>query len=456
MWFRRDLRLGDNPALLESIAAARSTADDRVVPLFVIDPVLWTASVRSSYLRRSLAALDRQLDGALLVLAGPPESVLPRVAQLAFATSVHIAADHGPYGRRRDERVQAALGAVPLVRTGSSYAVAPGRVRKSDGDAYLVFTPFSRAWADHGWRAPAGAVPDNANWWRPITGDDLPSTELEPGALPAGERAARERWHEFVTDDLDEYADRRDRPDLAGTSRLSHHLKFGELHPRTLLADLSARGAVGDPFRRQLCWREFYADRLFHRPDSGRQSLDRRFDDLMPWASDADAAFAAWRTGLTGYPIVDAGMRQLRTEGWIHNRVRMVVASFLVKDLHLPWQLGAAEFMRWLRDGDLASNSHGWQWVAGCGTDAAPFHRVFNPVRQGLTFDPDGDFVRRYIPELRHVGGASVHEPWLVPDGYAHGYPERSVDHSVERLAALADYAAIRHDRKRSAVDQST
>jgi deoxyribodipyrimidine photo-lyase len=165
----------------------------------------------------------------------------------------------------------------------------------------------------------------------------------------------------------------------------------------------------------------------------------------MPWATGpgAEAHFAAWAAGRTGYPLVDAGMRQLASEGWIHNRVRMVVASFLVKDLHLPWQRGAAEFMHALRDGDLASNAHGWQWTAGCGTDAAPFYRVFNPVLQGLTHDPEGDYVRQYVPELRHLPGAAAHEPWKHPDGLAHGYPQRIVDHGVERSTALADFSAI-------------
>jgi deoxyribodipyrimidine photo-lyase len=259
---------------------------------------------------------------------------------------------------------------------------------------------------------------------------------------PAGEAAAHAAWDAFRASRLTGYGSTRNRPDLDATSRLSHHLRFGEIHPRTLLAAL---GPDDDTFRRELCWREFYADVLATHPSSARLSLDRRFDDDMTWTEGdaADAAFEAWRTGRTGYPLVDAGMRQLRAEGWMHNRVRMVVASFLVKDLHLPWQAGAAEFMRHLCDGDLASNAHGWQWTAGCGTDAAPFYRVFNPVRQGLSFDPDGVYVRRYVPELAHLPGAAAHEPWNAPDGDAHGYPARIVDHAVERLAALAMHRAV-------------
>jgi deoxyribodipyrimidine photo-lyase len=268
----------------------------------------------------------------------------------------------------------------------------------------------------------------------------------DPGVAlpPAGEAAAWERWASFAAAGLAEYKARRDRPDVDGTSTLSHHLRFGEIHPRSLLAQLGD-GPGDEAYRRELCWREFYADVLFQAPDSARSSLDRRFDEVMTWTRGpiADERFEAWATGRTGYPFVDAGMRQLRADGWIHNRVRMVVASFLVKDLHLPWQRGAREFMHWLRDGDLASNVHGWQWTAGCGTDAAPFFRVFNPVLQGRKFDPDGDYVRRYVPELAHLEGGTVHEPWAVPDGYAGGYAERIVDHHAERDAALRDYAAL-------------
>ena len=263
---------------------------------------------------------------------------------------------------------------------------------------------------------------------------------------PAGEKAAWERWEQFRSTRLAGYSEDRNRADLDGTSALSHHLRFGEIHPRSLLAELGERD---ETFRKELCWREFYADVLFQRPDSARVSLDPRFDEVMRWSTGraADDALAAWREGRTGYPFVDAGMRQLRAEGWVHNRVRMVVASFLVKDLHLPWQHGAREFMRWLRDGDLASNAHGWQWTAGCGTDAAPFYRVFNPVLQGLKFDPDGDYVRRYVPELAHLAGAAAHEPWKHPEGLTHGYPERIVDHAAEREAALADFARLKEER---------
>ena len=254
------------------------------------------------------------------------------------------------------------------------------------------------------------------------------------GVVAGGNWAHFHAWH------LSTYDEGRNRPDLDGTSAMSHHLKYGEIHPRSILAELTD---ADDGFRREICWREFYAEVLHQRPDSVRASLDARYDSSMRWVDDEEA-FDAWAHGRTGFPFVDAGMRQLRAEGWMHNRVRMVVASFLVKDLHQPWQRGAAEFMHWLRDGDVASNTHGWQWTAGCGTDASPFYRVFNPISQGLKFDPQGDYVRRYIPELGHLTGKTAHEPWDVLGGYDHGYPEPIVDHKAEREVALADFAAIK------------
>ena len=445
MWFRRDLRLADNPALLAAVEAARADGDGRVVPLFVVDPTLWEPAgpIRQTYLVESLNALGASIDRNLLIRHGDPRTVLSEVVKASGATSVHIAADYGPYGAQRDQQVEDALD-VPLVRTGSPYAVAPGRVTKGDGTAYRVFTPFYRAWLAHGWRAPADELPSDVDWWMPIECQGRPdvaptSTEL-PALPPAGEKAAWDRWEYFRSSLLADYDENRNRPDLDGTSVLSHHLKYGEIHPRSLLADLSDRD---DGFRREICWRDFYADVMHQRPDSVHSSLDARFDTSMRW-NDDDELFAAWAQGRTGFPFVDAGMRQLRAEGWVHNRVRMVVASFLIKDLHQRWQRGAAEFMHWLRDGDIASNTHGWQWTAGCGTDAAPFYRIFNPVSQGLKFDPNGDYVRKYIPELRHLPGKSVHEPWATLGGYDHGYPEPIVDHKLEREAALADYSAIK------------
>lgn len=439
LWVRRDLRRRDNPALN---AAA---AEGPVLPLFVLDPRLWDASgdVRRAWLLRSLRALDRSFDGALVVRRGDPRTVVPEVAAEVGAGQVHVAADFGPYGAARDHEVERRLGTDDrvLVRTGSPYAVAPGRVRKDDGTRYKVYTPFSKAWVAHGWRAPAPDV--DVAWHDGVRSDDLPAEPALLAELPeVGEDAALARWDAFRSEGLAAYDEQRNRPDVDGTSMLSAHLRWGEIHPRTLLADLDD-SAAHTVFRKEIAWREFYADVLHHEPGSARTWLDPRFAEMdYDEGTDADARFEAWCAGRTGYPFVDAGMRQLLAEGWMHNRVRMVVASFLVKDLHLPWQRGARWFMRMLRDADLASNQHGWQWTAGCGTDAAPYFRVFNPVTQGLRFDPSGDYVRRYVPELRDLPGAAAHEPWDHPL-LTVDYPPPVVDHAVERDESLRRYADL-------------
>ncbi|MCZ3389116.1 MAG: DNA photolyase family protein [Actinomycetia bacterium] len=457
MWFRRDLRLSDHPALGE---AARSA--DEVVPLFVVDPSLWrpAGSARRRYLLGSLAALDHSMDGALVRRSGNPVETVVTLARAVGASSVHISADYGPYGAARDAAVERALSdiGVDLVRTGSPYAVAPGRVVKGDGTPYRVYSPFYRAWLSHGWRAPAAppntqpnTQPKTTRWAMGISSDPAP-TERQVGSLsstlhlpPSGEAAALDRWHQFRGEALAHYAQDRNRPDVEGSSRLSVHLKYGEIHPRTLLADLGD-SVDHEVFRKELAWREFYADVLHHAPDTAREYLRPEFAHMLyDSGPNAETHLLAWQQGRTGYPIVDAGMRQLLHEGWMHNRVRMIVASFLVKDLHLEWQLGARWFMRHLVDGDIASNAHGWQWTAGCGTDASPYFRIFNPITQGQRFDPAGDYVRRYVPELRHVSGPTAHEPWNVADGYMAGYAQRIVDHAVERRESLERYGAIKN-----------
>jgi deoxyribodipyrimidine photo-lyase len=434
MWFRRDLRLADNPALVDAVGAA-----DDVVPLFVFDPRLWDPAgpSRRCYLVASLHALSDRI-GGLVVRCGDPVDVLVAVARESRAGSVHVAADFGPYGAERDVAVEAALmeSGVALVRTGSPYAVAPGRVRNKTGDGYQVFTPFSKTWHEHGWREPA-ATPRNVSWDATLPSDSWPTAELPGGiTLPrAGEAAAGRRWRAFVADGLTSYDDQRDRPDLDATSRMSVHLKWGEIHPRTMLADLAEAEAdqrAVTTYRTELAWREFYADVLARRPDTAREYYKPEFATMT--YDEPGEVLDAWKEGRTGFPIVDAGMRQLRAEGWMHNRVRMIVASFLVKDLHIEWQHGARHFLRWLVDGDLASNHHGWQWTAGCGTDAAPYFRIFNPIEQGKRFDPDGDYIRRYVPELAKVPAPQIHEP-----------RNPIVDHAEERAEALARYERIRN-----------
>ncbi len=444
VWFRRDLRLGDLPTLSAAAATARSS-----VALFVLDDALLgpAGAPRTTFLYRCLRELDAALQGRLLLVRGDPVQVVPEVARQVQARTVHVSADFGPYGRRRDGAVRDALGETELVTTGSPYAVAPGRVTKPDGTPYRVFTPFRRAWAEHGWRPPAQTSAATVSWLDPppVASRCAVPADVDLGALELpdpGEAAALARWEQFRTEDLPGYATDRDRPDRDVTSRMSAYLKWGCVHPRTLLHTLASdHGEGATTFQTELAWRDFYADVLHHRPDSARRSYDRRFDALgYDSGPDAERAFAAWREGRTGFPIVDAGMRQLRHEGWMHNRLRMIVASFLTKDLHLPWWWGARHFMDHLVDGDLANNQHGWQWTAGTGTDASPYFRVFNPVTQGQKVDPDGDYVRRWVPELRGVPGKAVH---TLPDGPPPGYPEPLVDHAHERQVALQRYGAV-------------
>ena len=450
LWFRRDLRLADHPALL----AARDAAgpDGTVLPVFVFDDRLWNPSggPRQRFLLDCLNALDEALDGALVLRHGDPVQVIPRLVADTAATSVHVSADSGPYGRTRDDAVERGLGDLPLVRSGSPYAVTPGRVTKRDDTPFQVFTPFARAWREHGWRAPAPR-PRSVPWLTGVPSDEPPAVAGNGVRLPpAGEGAARAVWEQFLEKGLTGYADGRDRPGIDGTSRMSAYLKYGCIHPRTLLADLAGLSVAGggESIRRytdELAWREFYADVLWHRPHTAREYLRPELQGMDYDDGPGTAELvAAWEQGRTGFPIVDAGMRQLLGEAWMHNRVRMIVASFLVKDLHQEWTRGARYFLRHLVDGDLASNNHGWQWVAGTGTDASPYYRVFNPITQGKKFDPDGAYVRRWVPELAGLGPEHIHEPWTAPGGAPAGYPAPIVDHAHERQVALARYDAAR------------
>jgi deoxyribodipyrimidine photo-lyase len=447
--FTRDLRVRDHSALA---AAAREA--ERVVPLFVFDDVLLRGRCgspnRVAFLLDCLRDLDGSLRerGARLVLRrGDPVAEAIRVAGEGGASSIHLSDDYSAYARRRRERLAGECERVGLrlcVHAGVTVA-EPGEISPAGGDHYRVFTPYWRVWAEQPRRQPHPALrrlalPSGLGAGRiPALNrmvDGTPSPELREG----GESAARRRLERWLRGGLAGYGECHD--DLAAadsTSHLSADLHFGCLSPAAVLMRVVGRPG-GEAFARQLCWRDFHHQVLAARPDLPSVDYRGRGDRWRRSARLADA----WRRGLTGYPIVDAGMRQLRAEAWVHNRIRMIVASFLVKDLHLDWTLGAREFLHRLVDGDLASNNHGWQWVAGCGTDAAPFHRVFNPVTQGRKFDPSGDYVRQYVPELRAVDGPAVHEPWDRPEGLPDGYPERIVDHAAARQEALARYERVR------------
>ena len=463
LWFRRDLRLDDLPAL----RAAAEAGPDGVVPLFVADPALLgpAGPNRRRFLAAALTALNAELGGALVVRGGDPVRIVPAVAAESGADVVAVTADFGPHGAARDEAVARALSADGrrLTRVDSNYAVAPGRTRSKVGMPFKVFAAYRRAWETIGWSRPS---PTPAVRYRPLSSDedrlDPESGLATPGSnglpewweglplgaareLPkAGPGAAWNRLEQFVAGPLADYDRDRDLPAVAGTSGLSPYLRFGCLHPRSVLTLLgSCAGA--ERLRTELAWREFYADLLWHRPDSARAPL-LAFGARLRWDTDerAKERFAAWATGTTGYPLVDAGMRQLLAQGWMHNRVRMVAASFLVKDLHIDWRLGARWFMWHLVDGDLASNQHGWQWVAGTGTDAAPFHRVLNPCRQQERFDPTGAYVRRYVDEL---AAERLAIDGTGPGVDASGYPSSVVDHPTERHEALARFAEARQPR---------
>ena len=459
-WFRRDLRLSDNPALVEAVRRS----DGHVAAVFVVDRdfAAPSGSARIDFLRRTLEALDVDLAGRLTVRVGDPAVVLTEVAREVGAREVLATGDFGPRGRERDRRVGTSLSnqGVTLHLVDSPYVVEPGTVLTKSSTPCRVFGAFRRGWEHHPvampldapsgvqWRAIASSSLDElsrcAGTSRPWYFGDLP--DAPPSRpTPAGENAALSVLAKY-RDMVDHYDEARDHPGLDGTSRLSPHLHFGALHPRQVLAALDGDSTGRRTFRSEICWREFYADVMFHRPDSVRQVMQPTLELLRVDDDDrAVARFQTWARGETGYPLVDAGMRQLLNEGWMHNRVRMVAASFLVKHLHLDWRWGARWFMWRLIDGDIASNQHGWQWTAGTGTDAAPFHRVFNPTLQAQRFDADGVYIRRHVHEL-----AAVPAPQCLQPGGGAGllgphYAAPMVDVVVERAEALKRFAEARH-----------
>lgn len=461
---RRDLRLSDNSALAAALERA-----DVVLPVFILDPKLLDAphvgQKRLAFLFDGLRALDgdlRRRGSALMLRRGDPLDVLCALRDETDASAIFAEADISPYARRRDRRVAQQL---PLTLTWGVTVHPPDMVRKPDGKPYTIFTPFSRMW--RGLPFPGHPLPAPERLPSPPALDsvDLPDalrlTARSP--FPAGEFEAQRRLDAFTAFAINCYADDRNRMDLEGTSGLSPYLRFGMISARQAAwvareaearaADAAARRGA-ETWLNELIWREFYAAVLYYFP-SVHHTAFRPNMRHIPWLNDPND-FAAWAEGRTGYPVVDAAMHQLNETGWMHNRARMIVASFLTKDLLIDWRQGERYFIQNLLDADPAANNGGWQWAAGTGTDAAPYFRVFNPTLQGMKFDPHGAYIRRWLPELASVPDAFVHTPWKMPAdvqrriGCTIGkdYPAPIADHALARQRALAAYRQTASNRK--------
>ena len=436
VWFRRDVRLTSNPAW------SAATHDDEVVPLFVIDPALFDDATtrRRTLLLGGLADLDRSLQargGRLRVEIGPPVEVVPRVAVESGAETVHVNGEITPYGRRRDEAV---ADRVALVSHDGHYVHPPGSILTGAGNHYRVFTPYHRKWAE---RAPDETGEPGLAAILDDPGQGIP--DRPTSAEDAGESVALEQLEEFAAGPADRYGEDRDAPARDATSRLSAAFKYGWLSPTHALRAVGTSTAGRSAWARQLAWRDFLAQLMDRYPDSPNEEMRPEFRGIE-WREDP-SDLTAWKEGMTGYPFVDAGMRQLLAEGWIHNRVRLVVASFLVKDLLLDWRLGERHFRRHLIDADVSQNVGNWQWVAGVGADAAPYFRVFNPITQGERHDPGGEYIRRWVPELSALPPRLAHAPFRRVDEVAeHGlilgddYPFPLVEHDFARERALETF----------------
>jgi deoxyribodipyrimidine photo-lyase len=460
LWLRRDLRVHDNPALWAAAAGG-----DPLAVVFVLDERLlagrFASGPRSQFLLQCLSDIDESLrarGSRLTVLCGAPERELVALVRSLGASHVHLAADASPFARARDRRVLAALrplGARAVLHPGTFVIDDLSVPRTGAGAPHTVFSPFYRAWAALPRRpllpAPARlAAPPSAT---PVT--SIPSlAELGlrqecQAPAPGGELAAREAMSAWLEGPVDGYAQDRDRLSGEHVSRLSPYLHLGAISARELEARLPA-GAGGEAYRRQLCWRDFYAHVLRHFPANASQEHQQRVRGRLAWRND-ERDFGAWCEGRTGYPVVDAAMRQLRREGWMHNRARLIVGSFLTKDLGIDWRWGERHFMRLLLDGDHASNNGNWQWIASVGVDPQPaFKRIFNPALQQRRHDPDGEYVRRYLPELAGVPERFLAEPWRMPADcqlaancvIGRDYPPPIVDHAQARREALQRFRA--------------
>lgn len=470
-WIRRDLRVSDNPAL------AAANRHENLIPLFVWDSKgadKWAPGAASRWwIHHSLKALTASLKkrgSSLIIRRGDPLKTLRDVVKKTGARAIHATRLFDPAERELQDKIcQAFEGEVECDLHGGYLLCDPESIRTTSDEPYRVFTPF--------WRAAEETVGDDRPLPAPskikpvvakldsIALDDLhllPRIDWAGGldeAWKPGERGAQNALQDLVDETVDEYGTQRDRPDRRGTSRLSPHLHFGELSPRQVWSEVSkhlsrlrieSKQKSTKGYLRQLGWREFSAYVLFHFPETTNEPMNDKFSEF-PWKKD-EKLLKRWQHGRTGYPIVDAGMKELWTTGWMHNRVRMITASFLTKDLMIDWREGARWFWDTLVDADLANNSMGWQWTAGCGADAAPYFRVFNPVLQSKKFDPDGEYVRRWLPALQALPERWIHEPWNAPTevlqeaGVQLGddYPEPTIDHADARERALAAWKDLR------------
>jgi len=457
-WIRRDLRLQDNPPLCAAAGQGRA-----IIPLFILDPEILRsryhsdAGARRAFLLGGLRSLDadlRKRGGRLILREGRPLEVLGRILQETGAGLVYAAEDYSPYSLRRDAEI---AGQLPLRLMQGVSIIPPAALLKADGRPYTVFTPFSRAWKAQ--TLPLSldilSAPEKLSTPPDVGGEDIPDGAATETFVP-GESAARNRLELFMRGPVFHYAESRDQLAAVGTSQLSPYFRFGMLSAREafVIAQNAIRSAEEnapecrnvEKWIRELIWREFYISVLFHFP----HVLGKEFSPTLrrvKWRKDA-AQLRSWQQGSTGYPLVDAGMRELLGCGWMHNRARMMVASFLVKDLLIDWHEGESWFMRHLIDGDPAANNGGWQWAAGTGTDATPYFRIFNPVLQGRRFDPKGTYIRTWVPELERVPLRYVHSPWEMPvsDQWKAGcrigkdYPAPIVDHAQARERALEAY----------------
>jgi deoxyribodipyrimidine photo-lyase len=455
-WIRRDLRLSDNQAL----AAALSQAEV-VVPVFIMDPKLlaspYASQKRVAFLFEGLQTLDLDLvkrGSKLIVRNGDPVEVLHGLREETKASAIYAEADVSPFARKRDTRVMSTL---PLILTPGLTVHPVESLRKSDGTPYTVYTPFSRMWHSLPFPGKPLPAPERLPILPILTSSGLPDMlkHTLDKIFPAGEIEAQRRLTRFTDSLIECYAEDRNRMDLDGTSGLSPYLRFGMLSARQavwaareaeeLSKDITAiHGA--ETWLNELIWREFYAAILYHFPYVRRVAFRPELRKIA-WRYDIDGMHA-WAEGQTGYPVVDAAMRQLNSTGWMHNRARMITASFLTKDLLIDWRQGERYFMQHLLDGDPAANNGGWQWTAGTGTDAAPYFRIFNPVLQGMKFDPEGAYVRRWVPELVDVPNRFIHAPWEMPANMqaqtgcviGKNYPAPIVDHAEARQRVLAAY----------------